>query len=148
MAIGSIIVLALLGIYFFSQNDGEVVYNPYGDKDIDAETVRTLKGEDYLYQITYDDFKENVLEKGESVFVYAFSPTCVYCEDFNPIINEIFGDEIKYYRLNVLEYPEIYDDLALEGVPTLFYFKSGEEMSRLVGLQDEETLTDFIVQQE
>lgn len=145
--IGGIIVLAFIGIYFLSTIEfGTLTYNPYGEKEIKRETRKTLTGKDHLYQVSYDDFEEKIFTQGEDKFVYVFSPTCTYCIRYNPTVNEVFGEDIEYIRLNALEYPESFNDLGVEGTPTIIYFEEGKEVDRLEGMRDKEELTMFVEQ--
>lgn len=120
------------------------VDNPYGKDQLAQETIDQLDDPLYQNQITPNSLEE-LLEDGEDVTVYFYSPTCVYCRNTTPVlvpVAEELGIDLK--KMNLLEFEESWDTYNIEGTPTLIHFENGEEASRISGEQPEEVFREFL----
>lgn len=143
----SIVTLLFGGLVFLNKKTEEVddSINPYGDKKLSRTTIEGLKSGEYENQLTYEDFERVIFDEKESAMVYVFSPECIYCTQFNPTVNEVVEESgVNFYRLNVLEYPEGFKDLNVEGTPSTIYFENGEEKDRISGMAEKEELEEFV----
>lgn len=139
--------IILYGVDYFSNQQvnsklAEAAQRLYGttpDK-LSEFTREQLNDENYQSIILPDELAEKLANK-ESLFVYMFSPTCAYCKQTTPELNELAEEmDITYYQFNVLEFQDGWDTYALDATPTLIYFENGEEADRLVGgIVDEQT---------
>ncbi|GLC88613.1 thioredoxin family protein [Lysinibacillus piscis] len=116
----------------------------YGDKDLTQETLDQVTDENYQ-KIMLPDELEKKIAAGESVNAYFFSPTCVHCQAFTPVLMPIVDElDVDIGQLNVLEYRALWDQYNIEATPTFIHFEDGKEVSRFVGAISEEQLRDFL----
>lgn len=119
--------------------------NPYGKETLHQETIDQL--DDPLYDnIIIPEDLDKMLEDGEDVTVYYYSPTCVYCLRTTPVlvpITEELGIDMK--KMNLLEF-DMKDHYDVEGTPTLIHYKDGEEVGRLTGQKEDEEYYEFFEQ--
>lgn len=117
--------------------------NPYGDKNLQQETIDQLDDENYQ-NIMLPDELEKKIKAGEDVNAYFFSPICVHCQAFTPELMPI-ADElgIDIAQLNVYEYDELWSKYNFNQTPTFIRFEDGEEVARFVGAKEEVELRAF-----
>ncbi|MGL4522674.1 MAG: thioredoxin family protein [Bacilli bacterium] len=136
------VIIALGALYFLQNNDSDtntsdlkLAQEIYGKEQIDPETVKEINEPFYQNQMTREELS-NVVEKKEDALIYFYSPTCFYCKEFAPTLQDaVKTTDSKLALHNLLEFPENWDDFKIEGTPTLIAFKDGKEVDRLVGQQ-------------
>ena len=82
-------------------------------------------------------FKKEVLESTLLVLVDLWAPWCMPCRIISPIVEELGSDnqgKLKTCRLNTDENQNIAAQCGIQGIPTLLFFKDGQEVDRLVGV--------------
>lgn len=94
------------------------------------------------------------LEHGESGFLYVGRPTCPFCREFMPVLenaSQSTGQTVCYYNTDEgREQDEeklgaLLDQLKIESVPALLYIENGKEADRLTpGTIDQEAITAFL----
>lgn len=98
-------------------------------------------------QITRDNFKAEVLNKPGVVLADFYSETCVPCQRISPVLAELeedYAGEVKIAKVNVNNDAELAAEYGIQAVPTIIFFKDGEERSRTVGLTGKEELAAAI----
>ena len=97
-----------------------------------------------LYHFTDQNFSAEVLNSKEPVLVDFFAPWCGPCGVLGPIIEELAkgheGKGVKIGKINVDESPKTAEEYGVMSVPTIIFFKGGEEVDRLVGMQSKAAL--------
>ena len=88
----------------------------------------------------FDDnnFKSEVLEANGPVLVDFWAPWCGPCRQIAPIVEQLASENmgaIKVGKLNVDEASNIAQEYGVSSIPTLIFFKDGDAVERLVGLQ-------------
>ncbi len=92
------------------------------------------------------NFKET-LENNKVVMVDFWAAWCGPCRALTPIIEELekeFLDTAVVAKVNVDEEPQIAAALSIRAMPTIVFFKDGEEIERLVGMGSKSTYSDKI----
>ena len=143
--IGAAVVLLFAAIIVLTNmsNSDKMKDNPYDTDNLQQSTIDLLDDENYQNIILPEDLEEKI-ESGEGVFAYMFSPDCGHCMQFTPKLMAVAEQEdIQINQLNVLEYQNAWTTYQLEYTPTLIYFENGEEVTRIVGDNDEETIRQF-----
>jgi len=148
LIIGAVIVVLFAAIIVLTKvsNDNKLASanNPYGDKELKQETIDQLDDKNYQ-NIMLPDELEAKIKAGEDVNAYFFSPTCVHCQAFTPILMPIAKDlGINIAQLNVYEYGYLWDKYNLDATPTFIHFEDGKEVNRFVGALKEEDLRSFL----
>jgi len=64
-----------------------------------------------------------------------------------PILDELsteLGDDVKIAKLNVEENPETASRFGVMSIPTLIFFKDGQPVDKVVGLNSKESLKNIV----
>jgi thioredoxin 1 len=64
-----------------------------------------------------------------------------------PILDELsaeLGDSVKIAKLNVDENPETASRFGVMSIPTLIFFKDGQPVDKVVGLNSKESLKNIV----
>lgn len=142
---GGIIVILFVAIITLTNmsNESKLKDNPYGTNDLKQSTIDLLSDKNYQNIILPDAFAKKV-ESGEGVVGYFFSPECSHCKNYTPKLMPIAKKlNVEVHQVNVLEYPELWQEYALEATPTLIYFEDGKEFARLTGDAPNDTTKQF-----
>ncbi|MEC1176968.1 thioredoxin family protein [Metasolibacillus meyeri] len=142
---GGIIVVLFAAIIVLTNmsNNSKLENNPYGTKNLRQSTIDQLDDKNYQ-NIILPDALEKKIATGEPVYAYIFSPECMYCKQMTPKLMPAADESgIHIDQLNVLEFPEQWNKYNLEATPTLIYFDKGQEVTRMVGDYDVDTINSF-----
>ncbi|MCX7947271.1 MAG: thioredoxin [candidate division WOR-3 bacterium] len=86
------------------------------------------------------EFDSAISEKG-NIVVDFWAQWCMPCKAIEPILNEAEKDlDIKVYKLNVDDYPEIAQRFNIFSIPTLLCFKDGKLVGKVVGAMPKQKL--------
>ena len=89
-------------------------------------------------KVEVDDlnFKQEVLEEKGPMLVEFYATWCKHCKALEPIINELhkeYGDKVKFALADVDKTTHYSDVMHVQAMPTLFFFKEGKEIKKIVG---------------
>ena len=93
-----------------------------------------------------NNFKET-LQGNKVVMVDFWAAWCGPCRALTPTIEALekeFLDTAVVAKVNVDEEPQIAAALSIRSMPTIVFFKDGEEIERLVGMSSKSTYSDKI----
>ncbi len=95
------------------------------------------------------NFQTEVLESSNKklVIVDFYADWCAPCRMLAPIIEEIekeMGDKIIIGKLNIEDNNEIASKYNIMSIPAILFFKNGEVIESLIGLQSKESIIDVI----
>ncbi len=94
-----------------------------------------------------DVFESEVLKAKGMAIADFYSETCVPCKRMSPILEELerdCGSSVKFAKVNVGIGGELAAEYGVQAVPTLIFFRDGEEVSRTVGLTPKSELAEVI----
>ncbi len=99
-----------------------------------------------LQQFTDQNFQKEVLESNKPVFVDFFAPWCGPCQQLGPIVEKLAqeyeGKDITIGKMNIDENMETPEKYGVMSIPTLIFFKKGEIVEQLRGMQSESALKE------
>ena len=94
------------------------------------------------------EFQERVYDDGEPCLVLFSRKDCHVCQEVHPMLEEIEEEyrdsEFGFYHVDVDEEKDLFQKMALKGVPQVLFFQDGELVGRLSGKQDEEAYLEKI----
>ncbi len=88
-------------------------------------------------ELNGNNFQKEVLESSIPVLVDLWAPWCMPCRMISPIVEELGNDnqgKLKVCKLNTDENQNIAARYGIQGIPTLLFFKNGQEVDRIVGV--------------
>ena len=100
-----------------------------------------------VHHIENDQIISEVLKNDKLVIIDFFATWCGPCQMIAPVLVELdkkYNDEIEIYKVNVDENQDSAIRYGVSSVPTLIFFKNGEEIERQIGFMDEEELSKII----
>jgi len=87
--------------------------------------------------ITDDTFETEVIQADKPVIVDFWATWCGPCKMIAPILEEIAGeysDQVKVAKLDVDANNKIAGKYGIMSIPSLLFFKNGEEVDRVIGV--------------
>ena len=107
--------------------------------------VNQAGGEGHIAtHVTQSEFVSLIKESDQPVVVDFWAPWCGPCLQLGPTIEEIaaeFEGRAKVVKVNVDNAQRISQEYNITGIPAILYFKNGEEVDRVVGLESRKVLT-------
>lgn len=97
--------------------------------------------------LTDSDFAGRVHQSALPVLVDFYSPTCGPCQMLAPVLEALaarFSGRLIVYKINTASEQTHAARLGIRGVPTLIFFRQGQEADRIVGALPEADLAQRI----
>ena len=99
--------------------------------------------------ITQSNFDSEVLKAKTPVLVDFWAQWCAPCRAVAPMLDELaekYKGKFAVAKVNVDEVPDLAARFGVLNIPTLIFFKGGEEVDRVVGSQPKSQLDKKIQQ--
>lgn len=100
-----------------------------------------------IHHIENERILSEVLKNEKLVIVDFFAEWCGPCQMLSPILVEIekeYSEKLEIYKVNVDESQECAMRYGVTAMPTLLFFKNGEEVERQVGYLEREELEKIV----
>ncbi|WAC08815.1 MAG: thioredoxin [Thermodesulfobacteriota bacterium] len=97
--------------------------------------------------LTDKNFTEEVINSQTPVLVDFWAEWCGPCKMIGPVVAEIareFEGKIKVGKVNVDDNQATAAKFGIRGIPTLLFFKGGELVNQVVGVQPKSKLLELI----
>lgn len=95
-------------------------------------------------EITDATFEEEVIKSATPVLVDFWAPWCGPCKILGPIIEELAKDNegkpVKIVKINIDENSASASKYSVMSIPTLIFFKNGQPVEQMSGVQDKQAL--------
>ncbi len=99
--------------------------------------------------LTEDNFEREVLKSEQPVLVDFWADWCAPCHRIAPVIEELaheFDGTATIAKLNVDEEPELARRYGIRSIPSLLFFRSGEAVERIAGVQPKHVLSEKLAE--
>lgn len=101
-----------------------------------------------MQQLSAAEFQEKVYDDGEACLVLFSRKDCHVCQEVHPMLEDIAADYadtgLGFYNVDVDAEKDLFQSMALKGVPQALFFRDGEQVARLAGKQEEEKYIEKI----
>lgn len=100
-----------------------------------------------IHHIENERILSEVLKNEKLVIVDFFAEWCGPCQMLSPILVEIekeYSEKLEIYKVNVDESQECAMRYGITAMPTLLFFKNGEEVERQVGYLEKDELEKIV----
>ena len=97
-----------------------------------------------VIEFTEQNFDQEVVKSSTPVLVDLWAAWCGPCRMITPLVEELAGSyqgKMKVGKLNVDDHPSVAAQLRVMNIPTLVFFKGGQEVDRIVGVVPKEELS-------
>lgn len=87
-------------------------------------------------RVSADTFETQVLGSDKITLVDFYSDSCVPCKRLSPVLAELedqYAHEIRFVKVNINFDAALAEQYGVQSVPTIVFFRNGEEVSRLNG---------------
>ena len=97
-----------------------------------------------IMEFTESNFDQEVVQSSTPVLVDMWAAWCGPCRMIGPVVEELAGayqGKMKVGKLNVDDHPSVAAQFRIMNIPTLLFFKGGQEVDRIVGVVPKEELS-------
>ncbi|MDO4574905.1 MAG: thioredoxin [Planctomycetia bacterium] len=98
--------------------------------------------------VSADHFVGEVLEFPGVVLVDFWGPGCGPCRMLAPILDQLAAEndpkKVKIVKVDVYESSEVANHYGITSLPTLLFFKNGEVVEQLLGMQSKARIQSTI----
>jgi thioredoxin 1 len=98
-------------------------------------------------QVSGDNFKMEVLESQTPAMVDFWAPWCGPCKSISPVLDELASEhegKVKLVKVNVDDNPGIAAQYGIRAIPTLIFFKNGQQVNQITGAVSKAALEDAL----
>jgi len=98
---------------------------------------------EFSIAVTQSNFKKEVLSAKVPVLVDFWAQWCAPCRAVAPTLDELaqkYQGRFAVAKVNVDEDPDLAAQFGVLNIPTLIFFKGGQEVDRVVGVQPKSQL--------
>ena len=102
---------------------------------------------EFIFEANDENFDAEVLKHQGAVLVDFWAEWCGPCKALAPVLDGLadeFKEKIKVVKVNVDESPNAPQTYKVRGIPTLVFFKNGQQVDQLVGNQPRDAIRGVI----
>ena len=100
-----------------------------------------------IHHIENEKIINEIMSNENLIIIDFFAEWCGPCQMLTPVlrnIDEKYGEKVEIYKVDVDENQSIAMRYGITAMPTLLFFKDGNEVERQVGYIDEDELVKLV----
>ncbi len=93
-------------------------------------------------KFTDANFEQEVLKADKLTIVDLYADWCGPCKMLGPVVEELaseYDGKVKIGKLNVDESPAVAQKYGVMSIPTVLFFKNGEVVHKIIGVEQKAT---------
>ncbi len=97
--------------------------------------------------VTQSNFETEILQSKTPALIDFWAEWCAPCRAVGPVLDELaqnYQGKFTVGKVNVDEDPDLAAKFGVMNIPTLIFFKGGEEVDRVIGVQPKNQLEEKI----
>lgn len=96
-----------------------------------------------------DQFNE-IIQNNPNVLMEFFATWCPHCQAFQPVLEaastQLESEGVFVAQTEIDQFSNLANDFNVESIPTIIFFKNGQEVLRSTGERDEQAVFAFVNQ--
>jgi thioredoxin 1 len=104
---------------------------------------------DFVIHASDESFEADVLRSEIPVLVDFYADWCAPCRRLAPVIDELaeeFDEDLRIVKVNVDDNASLAVQYGIQSIPTLIFFKGGQEVAKTVGAPPKPRLVQEIAE--
>lgn len=96
-----------------------------------------------------ESFEADVVESELLVLVDFYADWCAPCRRLAPVIDELaeeYNGDVRFVKVNVDDNASLAVEFGVQSIPTLIFFKGGQQVAKIVGAPPKPRLVQEIAQ--
>jgi len=94
----------------------------------------------FVQEVSDQSFNETVIHSTRPAVVDFWAPWCMPCRMLAPILEKVAeknAGKVDIYKLNTDQNPQMSAKFHVMSIPCVVFFKNGQEVRRVIGVQQE-----------
>ncbi len=104
---------------------------------------------DFIIHASDESFEADVLQSEIPVLVDFYADWCAPCRRLAPVIDELaeeYEGDMRFVKVNVDDNASLAVQFGVQSIPTLIFFKGGQQVAKTVGAPPKPRLVQEIAQ--
>lgn len=91
-----------------------------------------------------------IIDDNPNVLMEFFATWCPHCQAFQPVLEaastKLAQEGVVVAQTEIDQFSNLANDFNVESIPTIIFFKNGQQVERSTGERDEQAVFDFVNQ--